>query len=158
VNIKEVLGMMWSEEFLSWILGSILFDGIIIVITFLLVFLGLKVAMALLGAEEPKTVPVVPSKLQLSEKANPYVQIAEALEKGDQGALLWLMSQTTTKSKILKSLNSVAVDLFLGIASLLLVLSFYIEIRSIPVQDWILILMVIISLILVGISYWRVKD
>lgn len=158
VNLEVSFGMIWGEEFLGWIFWSLLFDGIILVISVLLVFLGLKVAMALLGAEEPKTVPLTPSKLQLSEKANPYIQIAEALEEGDQGALLWLMSQTTTKSRILKALNSVAVDLFLGIASLLSVLSVYIKIRAVPVQDWILILMVVAALILIGVSYWRVKE
>lgn len=149
---------MWGEEFISWMLGSLIFDGIILVISVLLVFLGLKIAMSLLGAEETKTLPLIPSKLQPSEKANPYVQIAEALEEGDQGALLWLMSQTTPRSKIIKALNSVAVDLFLGTASLLSVLSVYIEIRALPVQDWILIIMIIAAIILVAISYWRVKD
>ncbi|MGQ9719732.1 MAG: hypothetical protein ACUVXA_00210 [Candidatus Jordarchaeum sp.] len=149
---------MLGEEFLNWIIGALLFDGIILVIGFFMVFLGLKVAISLVGAEESKMLPLIPSKLQLSEKANPYVQIAEALEEGDQGALLWLISQTTPRSKIIKALNSVAVDLFLGTASLLSVLSVYIEIRALPVQDWILIIMIIAAIILVAISYWRVKD
>ncbi len=149
---------MWGEELLNWIMGFLLFDGIIIVITFLLVFLGLKVAMVLLGAEETKTVPLVPSKTQWSKRANPYVQIAEALEEGDQAALLWLMNQNTLRNKISRTLNAVAVDAFLGIAALLSVISVYIKIRALPVQDWIVILMAIAAIILVVISYWRVKD
>jgi hypothetical protein len=151
--------MIGTDQLLSWAINSLLYDGIILVIAFFLVFISLKVIITLLRAEEPKTVPLIPSKSkrQLREKANPYVQIAEALEEGDQGALLWLMSQNTTKSKALKALNSAAVDLFLGIASLLSVSSAYIEIEALPVQDWIVVLMIIAAIILVGISYWRAK-
>jgi Flp pilus assembly protein TadB len=137
--------------------NSLIYEGIILFIAFILLFLGLKLAITLLRPEEPKTVPLIPSKPQPSEKSNPYVQVAEALEKGDQGALLWLMSQNTTKSRILKALNSVSVDLFLGIASLLTVLSVYIVINALPVSSWIVALMAIAALILVGVSYWRAK-
>lgn len=149
--------MIGSEQLLSWMLSSLIFDGIILFITFFLLFLGLKVAITLLRAEEPQTVPLIPSKLHPSEESNPYVQIAEALEEGDRGALFWLMTQNTTKGKILKALNSVSVDLFLGIASLLTVSSVYITIKALPVEGWIVALMTIAALILVGVSYRRAK-
>nr|MDO8081852.1 hypothetical protein [Candidatus Freyarchaeota archaeon] len=149
--------MIGSEVLLSWILISLLYDCIMIVIAVFLVFLGLKVAMTFLAAEETKTA-LVPPQAQPPERANPYVQIARALEEGDKAALVWLMSQKTPRSKLFRALNFAAVDLFLGITSLLSVLSVYIKIRALPVQDWIVILMAMAALILVGLSYWRVKD
>ncbi|WXG41459.1 MAG: hypothetical protein WED07_11950 [Candidatus Freyarchaeum deiterrae] len=149
--------MIGIEQLLGWMVNSLIYDGIILFIAFFIVFLSLKVAITFLRANESQTVPLIPPKLPVSEKANPYVQLAEALEKGDQGALLWLMSQNTTKSRIQKTLNSASVDLFLGIASLLTVSSAYIKINALPVSDWIVILMIIAALILVGVSYRRAK-
>ncbi|MEX2704604.1 MAG: hypothetical protein Q6352_004995 [Candidatus Freyrarchaeum guaymaensis] len=150
--------MMWGEELYGWILGFLLSDGVMLLIAFLLVFLGLKVAMALIGAEDHKAAAPVLPRFRLSEGANPYVQIAEALERGNQEALLWLMSQTTRRSRIVRALNSVAVDLLLGVASLLTVSGVYIVVRALPVQGWVIILMIMAAVALVGIAYWRVKD
>ncbi|MEM2959319.1 MAG: hypothetical protein QW261_13560, partial [Candidatus Jordarchaeaceae archaeon] len=62
------------------------------------------------------------------------------------------------RRRIFRALNSFAVDLFLGTASLLSILSLYIKIRALPVQDWIVIIMAAAALILIGVSYWRVKS
>ena len=150
--------MMWGEELYGWILGFLLSDGVMLLIAFLLVFLGLKVAMALIGAEDHKAAAPVLPRFRLSEEANPFVQIAEALERGNQEALLWLMSQTTRRSRIVRALNSVAVDLLLGVASLLTVSGVYVVVRALPVQGWVIILMIVAAVALVGIAYWRVKD
>lgn len=150
--------MMWGEEIVGGILGSLLTDGIILLVAFLLLFLVLKIIMLILGAEENRVLPLPLSGAQWSEKANPYIKIAEALEEGDQRALLWLMSRNTLRRRIFIALNSFAVDLFLGTASLLSVLSIYLKIRALPVQDWIVIIMAAAALILICISYWRVKS
>jgi hypothetical protein len=156
LNSKEGLKMIGSEVILSWILTSLLYDCITIIVAVFFVFLGLKIAITFLAPEDTKTV-LVPPKVQPSETVNPYVQIAKALEEGDKTALVWLMSQKTPRSKIFRALNLATVDLFLGTASILSVLSIYIKIRTLPVQDWTVILMAIAAIILVGISYWRVK-
>ncbi|MEM3525966.1 MAG: hypothetical protein QXV37_01005, partial [Candidatus Jordarchaeaceae archaeon] len=67
-------------------------------------------------------------------------------------------TQKTKRSKIFRTLNLVAVDLFLGTASLLSILSIYIKIRSLPVPDWITIIMATTAFILLYVSYWRVKS
>lgn len=146
--------MIINDVLFSWILNLLLYDGIILIIAFFLVFLCLKISMTFLASEET---PILVPEFQSSESANPYVQIAKALEEGDKAALVWLMSQKTPRNKIFRTLNLVAVDFFLGTASLLSVISVYIKIRALPIQDWIVILMAVIALILVGISYWRVK-
>ncbi len=148
---------MWGEEIVGGILGYLLTDGVMLLVAFLLLFLALKIIMVILGTEENRVRPLPLSGAQWPEKANPYIQIAEALERGDQRALLWLMSQNTLRRRIFRALNSFAVDLFLGTVSILSVLSIYIKIRAIPVQDWIVIIMAAAALILIGISYWRVK-
>ncbi|MBS7251682.1 MAG: hypothetical protein KIH08_14000 [Candidatus Freyarchaeota archaeon] len=150
--------MIWSEEILGGILGSLLTDGIMVLVAFLLLFLALKIIMVILGAEENRVLPIPLSEAQCYEKANTYIQIAEALEEGDRRALLWLMSRNTQRRRIFRALNSFAVDLFLGTASLLSILSLYIKVRALPVQDWIVIIMVTAALVLIGISYWRVKS
>ena len=148
---KKVL----TEQILTWtVVETLILDLTTLLVTILLVYLALKIAVTLQTREAN---PIPPPRADWLRGGNPYVHIARALEQGDHEAILWLLSQNTRKSRVMSALNQVAVDLMLGASSLLAVSTVYIKLRGLPAPDWILILAAATSVILTVISIRRVR-